>query len=142
MAAQGTGPGYDPRNVAHFEKDPLTIGMGMTENRAAPMCAGNTTTAPAGRPGAGEAYELVGHKWFTSAPMCDAFLVLGQAGRPELLPVPRWRPTAAKNPIQAQRLKNKVGNVANASSEIELRGALGWMVGEEGGCPPSSKWWR
>jgi len=65
--------------------------------------------------------------------MCDAFLVLGQAaGGLSCFLVPRWRPDGSKNPIQVQRLKNKVGNVANASSEIELRGALGWMVGEEG----------
>jgi putative acyl-CoA dehydrogenase len=78
-------------------------------------------------------YELVGHKYFVSAPMCDAFLVLAQtrSGLSCFL-VPRWRPDGSKNPIQIQRLKNKMGNVSNASSETELRGALGWMVGEEG----------
>ena len=126
--------GYDPRNVPHTEKTALTIGMGMTEKQGGSDVRANTTTAqPLGAQGPGEAYELVGHKWFTSAPMCDAFLVLGQAaGGLSCFLVPRWRPDGSKNPIQVQRLKNKVGNVANASSEIELRGALGWMVGEEG----------
>ena len=126
--------GYDSRNLPHMEKDALTIGMGMTEKQGGSDVRANTTAARAlGAEGPGEAYELVGHKWFTSAPMCDAFLVLGQAsGGLSCFLVPRWRPDGSKNPIQVQRLKNKMGNVANASSEIELRGALGWMVGEEG----------
>jgi putative acyl-CoA dehydrogenase len=126
--------GYDPRNIPHTEKTAVTIGMGMTEKQGGSDVRANTTSARAlAATGPGEAYELVGHKWFTSAPMCDAFLVLGQtdAGLSCFL-VPRWRPDGSKNPIQVQRLKNKMGNVANASSEIELRGALGWMVGEEG----------
>ncbi len=126
--------GYDPRNIPHTEKSALTIGMGMTEKQGGSDVRSNTTLAHAqGATGPGQAYELVGHKWFTSAPMCDAFLVLGQApGGLSCFLVPRWRPDGSKNPIQVQRLKNKMGNVANASSEIELRGALGWMVGEEG----------
>ena len=126
--------GYDPRNVPHADKAAVTIGMGMTEKQGGSDVRANTTTArPLAAGGPGELYELVGHKWFTSAPMCDAFLVLGQAeGGLSCFLVPRWRPDGSKNPIQVQRLKNKVGNVANASSEIELRGALGWMVGEEG----------
>jgi putative acyl-CoA dehydrogenase len=126
--------GYDPRNIPHTGKTALTIGMGMTEKQGGSDVRANTTVArPLGEPGPGNAYELVGHKWFTSAPMCDAFLVLGQAvGGLSCFLVPRWRPDGSKNPIQVQRLKNKMGNVANASSEIELRGALGWMVGEEG----------
>jgi len=93
----------------------------------------STPATAIGNEGPGEAYEQVGHKWFTSAPMCDAFLVLAQtqSGLSCFL-VPRWRPDGSKNPIQVQRLKNKMGNVSNASSEIELRGALGWLVGEEG----------
>ena len=125
---------YDPRNVPHTEKQALTIGMGMTEKQGGSDVRANTTRAyPVSAEGPGEAYELVGHKWFTSAPMCDAFLVLAQtdSGLSCFL-VPRWRPDGSKNPIQVQRLKNKMGNVSNASSEIELRGALGWMVGEEG----------
>tara|TARA_R110001599_G_scaffold353826_1_gene599294 strand:- start:69039 stop:70733 length:1695 start_codon:yes stop_codon:yes gene_type:complete len=126
--------GYDPRNIPHMDKAALTIGMGMTEKQGGSDVRANTTTARAlGASGPGEAYALVGHKWFTSAPMCDAFLVLANtsAGLSCFL-VPRWSPDGSKNPIQVQRLKNKMGNVANASSEIELRGALGWMVGEAG----------
>src|SRR6185295_3781584 len=82
---------------------------------------------------AGEGYELVGHKYFVSAPMCDAFLVLAQAPRGlTCFLLPRWRPDGTKNPLQVLRLKRKMGNVSNASSETELRGALAWMVGEEG----------
>jgi putative acyl-CoA dehydrogenase len=125
---------YDPRNVPHTEKQALTIGMGMTEKQGGSDVRANTTRAyPVAAEGSGEAYELVGHKWFTSAPMCDAFLVLAQTNNGlSCFLVPRWRPDGSKNPIQVQRLKNKMGNVSNASSEIELRGALGWMVGEEG----------
>ncbi|MFV0275711.1 MAG: acyl-CoA dehydrogenase family protein [Parahaliea sp.] len=127
-------PAYDPRNVPHTQKQALTIGMGMTEKQGGSDVRANTTTARAlGAGGPGQAYELVGHKWFTSAPMCDAFLVLAQAGGGlSCFLVPRWREDGSKNPIQVQRLKDKMGNVSNASSEIELRGALGWLVGEEG----------
>ncbi|WP_420427025.1 acyl-CoA dehydrogenase family protein [Algiphilus sp.] len=128
-------PGYDPRNVPHTEKQSLTIGMGMTEKQGGSDVRSNTTMAhPIGTTsGSGAAYELIGHKWFTSAPMCDGFLMLAQsAGGLSCFLVPRWRPDGTKNPMQIQRLKNKSGNVSNASSEIELRGALGWMVGEEG----------
>ncbi len=126
--------GYDPRNIPHTEKHSLTIGMGMTEKQGGSDVRANTTRANAiGAPGPGQLYELVGHKWFTSAPMCDAFLVLAQSeGGLSCFLVPRWREDGSKNPIQVQRLKNKMGNVANASSEIELRGAQGWMIGEEG----------
>ncbi len=125
---------YDPRNVPHTDKAALTIGMGMTEKQGGSDVRANTTRArPLGAAGPGQLYELVGHKWFTSAPMCDAFLVLAQTeGGLSCFLVPRWREDGSKNPIQVQRLKNKMGNVANASSEIELRGAQGWMVGEEG----------
>lgn len=128
-------PGYDPRNVPHTEKQSLTIGMGMTEKQGGSDVRSNTTRAwPVGREtGSGAAYELLGHKWFTSAPMCDGFLMLAQStGGLSCFLVPRWRPDGTKNPMQIQRLKNKSGNVSNASSEIELRGALGWMVGDEG----------
>lgn len=126
--------GYDPRNVPHTEKQALTIGMGMTEKQGGSDVRANTTHAyPTGQTGTGQAYELVGHKWFTSAPMCDAFLMLAQSsGGLSCFLVPRWKPDGSKNPIQVQRLKNKMGNISNASSEIELRNALGWMLGEEG----------
>ncbi|MCK7598253.1 acyl-CoA dehydrogenase family protein [Microbulbifer sp. CAU 1566] len=125
-----TDRGYDPSNRPHTEKATVTIGMGMTEKQGGSDVRANTTTAT---PQGDGSYALVGHKWFTSAPMCDAFLVLAQteAGLSCFL-VPRWCPDGSKNPIQVQRLKNKAGNVSNASSEIELRGALGWLVGEEG----------
>ncbi|MFD1218369.1 acyl-CoA dehydrogenase family protein [Microbulbifer celer] len=125
-----TQRGYAPSNRPHTEKSALTIGMGMTEKQGGSDVRANTTTAT---PIGDGAYEIVGHKWFTSAPMCDAFLMLAQtdAGLSCFL-VPRWRPDGTKNPVQVQRLKNKAGNVSNASSEIEMRGALGWLVGEEG----------
>lgn len=125
-----TARGYDPSNRPHTEKSHLTIGMGMTEKQGGSDVRANTTTAT---PAGDGSYELVGHKWFTSAPMCDAFLMLAQTGAGlSCFLVPRWRPDGSKNPVQVQRLKNKAGNVSNASSEIELRGALGWLVGEEG----------
>jgi putative acyl-CoA dehydrogenase len=125
---------YDPRNLPHTRKSALTIGMGMTEKQGGSDVRANSTSARAlGAGGPGGDYELLGHKWFTSAPMCDGFLVLAQSdGGLSCFLVPRWRPDGSKNPIQVQRLKDKMGNVANASSEIELRGALGWLVGEEG----------
>lgn len=125
---------YDSRNIPAHEKRGLTIGMAMTEKQGGSDVRSNTTHAyPIDAEGPGEAYELVGHKWFVSAPMCDAFLVLAQTqtGLSCFL-LPRWRPDGTKNPIQIQQLKNKMGNVANASSETELRGALAWMVGAEG----------
>src|SRR5699024_6725891 len=126
--------GYDPRNIPHYEKQALTIGMGMTEKQGGSDVRLNTTQAyPAGEENGKQAYELVGHKWFTSAPMCDAFLMLAYSpGGLSCFLVPRWRDDGSKNPIHVQRLKNKVGNWSNASSEIELRGAIGWLVGEEG----------
>jgi putative acyl-CoA dehydrogenase len=125
---------YDPRNVPIDQKAGATIGMAMTEKQGGSDVRANTTRAiPAGVEGPGAAYELVGHKFFVSAPMCDAFLVLAQApGGLSCFLVPRWRPDGTKNPLQIVRLKRKMGNVSNASSETELRGALGWMVGPEG----------
>ena len=125
---------YDSRNIPHTEKSAVTIGMAMTEKQGGSDVRRNSTRAyPVSKEGAGQAYELIGHKWFVSAPMCDAFLVLAQTNSGlSCFLVPRWRPDGSKNPIQIQQLKQKMGNAANASSETELRGALGWMVGEEG----------
>ncbi len=125
---------YDPRNVPDGAKQGLTIGMAMTEKQGGSDVRANTTRAyPVGASGPGQAYELVGHKYFVSAPMSDAFLVLAQApGGLSCFLLPRWRPDGSKNPLQVLRLKRKMGNVSNASSETELRGALAWMVGEEG----------
>lgn len=125
---------YDPRNVPAEQKQGVTIGMAMTEKQGGSDVRANTTRAyPIGSGGPGQEYELVGHKYFVSAPMCDAFLVLAQApGGLSCFLLPRWRPDGSKNPLQIQRLKNKMGNVANASSETELRGAYALMIGEEG----------
>ena len=108
--------------------------MGMTEKQGGSDVRANTTAARSIGSEAGlDLYELDGHKWFTSAPMCDAFLMLAQApGGLSCFLVPRWRPDGRKNGIEVQRLKDKMGNVSNASSEIELRSALGWRVGDEG----------
>lgn len=125
---------YDSRNIPHTQKESVTIGMAMTEKQGGSDVRLNSTRAhPIGQGGSGQAYELIGHKYFVSAPMCDAFLMLAQttAGVSCFL-VPRWRPDGTKNPLQIQQLKNKMGNASNASSETELRGALGWMVGDEG----------
>ena len=126
---------YDPRNVPAEQKQGVTIGMAMTEKQGGSDVRANTTRAISlAAEGPGKAYEIVGHKFFVSAPMCDAFLVLAQApGGLSCFLVPRWRPDGTKNPLQIVRLKRKMGNVSNASSETELRGAFGWMVGPEGG---------
>ncbi len=125
---------YDPRNIPALQKNGVTIGMAMTEKQGGSDVRANTTRAyPLAQRGGGQPYELVGHKYFVSAPMCDAFLVLAQAeGGISCFLVPRWRPDGSKNPLQLQQLKNKMGNVSNASSETELRGALGWLIGDEG----------
>ena len=126
---------YDPRFVPAAGKSALTVGMGMTEKQGGSDVRANTTAAvfdcdtPWGR-----AYRLTGHKWFMSAPMCDAFLVLAQApGGLSCFFVPRWWPDGSVNPIRIQRLKDKLGNHANASSEVEFDGQTSaWLVGDEG----------
>ncbi|MEG3011017.1 MAG: acyl-CoA dehydrogenase family protein [Pseudomonas sp.] len=125
---------YDPRNVGMTHKAGVTIGMAMTEKQGGTDVRANTTKAyPVGASGPGEAYELVGHKWFCSAPMCDAFLTLAQTDKGlTCFLLPRHRPDDTRNQFYIQRLKNKLGNQSNASSEVEFRGALAWMVGEEG----------
>ncbi|WP_137975019.1 acyl-CoA dehydrogenase family protein [Pseudomonas sp. F(2018)] len=125
---------YDPRNVGIEHKAGATIGMAMTEKQGGTDVRANTTKAhPVGIPGPGQAYELVGHKWFCSAPMCDAFLTLAYTDKGlSCFLLPRHRPDGTRNQFYIQRLKNKLGNWANASSEVEFRGALAWMIGEEG----------
>lgn len=125
---------YDPRCLPAPEKKGLTIGMAMTEKQGGSDLRTNTTRATAlngGGPG-GE-YVLTGHKWFCSAPMSDAFLALGytDAGLSCFL-VPRWKPDGTRNPFYLQRLKDKLGNRANASSEVEFDDTWARMVGEEG----------
>ncbi|AQZ94933.1 acyl-CoA dehydrogenase family protein [Halopseudomonas phragmitis] len=125
---------YDPRNLPIEQKTGATIGMAMTEKQGGTDVRANTTRAyPVGVGGPGQSYELVGHKWFCSAPMCDAFLTLAYTDKGlSCFLLPRHRPDGSRNQFYIQRLKNKLGNWANASSEIEYRGALAWMIGEEG----------
>jgi putative acyl-CoA dehydrogenase len=125
---------YDGRSVPAGEKAGVTMGMAMTEKQGGSDVRANTTQARAlDRGGPGEIYELVGHKWFCSAPMSDAFLTLAQApGGISCFLVPRWRPDGTRNPFFIQRLKDKLGDHANASSEIEYVGTWGYLVGEEG----------
>jgi len=106
----------------------------MTEKQGGSDLRANVTRAePVARPGGGEAYRLTGHKWFFSAPMCDAFLVLAQTGAgPSCFFLPRWLPDRTVNAIRLQRLKDKLGNRSNASSEVEFAGAVGWLIGDEG----------
>jgi putative acyl-CoA dehydrogenase len=108
--------------------------MAMTEKQGGSDVRANTTRAePVGRPGPGAEHLITGHKWFCSAPMCDAFLVLAQApGGLSCFLVPRVADDGTRNAFRIQRLKDKLGNRSNASSEIELDRALGTMVGEEG----------
>ena len=104
--------------------------MAMTEKQGGSDVRANTTRAT---PIGDGLYEITGHKFFVSAPMCDAFLMLAQApGGLTCFLAPRWLPDGTKNPIEFIRLKRKMGNVSNASSETEWRGALGWRVGPEG----------
>jgi putative acyl-CoA dehydrogenase len=120
---------YDPRNIPTQQKRGVTIGMAMTEKQGGSDVRANTTRAFAVEGG----YRLVGHKFFVSAPMSDAFLVLAQApGGLTCFLMPRWRPDGAKNTMEIVRLKRKMGNVSNATGEIELRGAFAWKIGEEG----------
>ena len=125
---------YDPRAVPIEEKAGMTIGMGMTEKQGGSDVRANITRAvPLGHGGPGGEYELHGHKWFYSAPMSDALLTLAYTdGGLCCFYVPRWRPDGTRNAVHIQRLKDKLGNRSNASSEIEYHGAWGRMVGEEG----------
>jgi putative acyl-CoA dehydrogenase len=122
---------YDPTFRPVSEKTGVTCGMAMTEKQGGSDVRANTTVArPAGSSGE---HLLTGHKWFCSAPMSDAFLMLAQA--PEGLScflVPRWTPDGRPNTIRIQRLKDKLGDRSNASSEIELRDTWGRLIGEAG----------
>ena len=125
---------YDPRFLPYEQKTALTMGMGMTEKQGGSDVRANTTRAvPDGEDDWGRRFVLTGHKWFMSAPMCDAFLVLAQAeGGLSCFFLPRWRRDGTLNAIRIQRLKDKLGNHANASSEVEFDGATAWLVGEPG----------
>lgn len=129
-----TSRAYDPALKLFSEKTGVTMGMGMTEKQGGSDVRANTTQAvPDGSDAWGQRFHLTGHKWFFSAPMCDAFLVLAQA--PAGLScffIPRVLPDSSLNAIRIQRLKDKLGNKANASSEVEFENATAWLVGEEG----------
>ena len=125
---------YDPANKPIEHKSGATIGMAMTEKQGGTDVRANTSFAhPLEDRTPGSAYEITGHKWFCSAPMCDAFLTLAQTEQGlSCFLLPRWRPDGSRNGFYIQRLKDKMGNRSNASSEVEFRGALGWLLGEEG----------
>jgi putative acyl-CoA dehydrogenase len=125
---------YDPGLRAHSSKRGVLVGMAMTEKQGGSDVRANTTRAvPTGAGGPGGEHLLTGHKWFCSAPMCDAFLVLAQApGGLSCFLLPRVLPDGTRNGFRIQRLKDKLGNRSNASSEIELESAMAWMIGEEG----------
>jgi putative acyl-CoA dehydrogenase len=120
---------YDARFLPWAEKSGISLGMGMTEQQGGTDVRTNTTRATA----EGNHYLITGEKWFMSAPMCDAFLVLAQApGGLTCFLMPRFRPDGSVNGLHFRRLKDKLGNRSNASSEVEFESAFAWRVGEEG----------
>jgi putative acyl-CoA dehydrogenase len=120
---------YDAQFRPWWEKTGITLGMGMTERQGGTDVRTNTSRAEP----AGGSYSIAGTKWFMSAPMCDAFLVLAQApGGLTCFLMPRFRPDGDVNGLHFQRLKDKLGNHSNASSEVEFADAFAWRVGEEG----------
>ena len=126
---------YDERDVPIRQKKSIWLGMGMTEKQGGSDVRANETIAvPVAESGRGQAYLLTGHKWFFSAPMCDAHLVVAKTEQDGLACffVPRWLEDGTKNPIHVQRLKDKVGNRSNSSSEVEFKEAWGIMIGEAG----------
>ncbi|HZR08823.1 MAG TPA: isovaleryl-CoA dehydrogenase [Myxococcales bacterium] len=121
---------YDPRMLPAGEKRGALIGMGMTEKQGGSDVRANTTRA---EPLGGGGWALTGHKWFCSAPMNDAFLVLAQAPRGlSCFLLPRWTPDGTRNRFYLQRLKDKLGNRSNASAEVEFDRSWARLVGEEG----------
>ena len=125
---------YDSRCMPAGEKTGVTMGMAMTEKQGGSDVRANTTRAePIGAGGPGGEYAITGHKWFCSAPMSDAFLALAQTtSGVSCFLVPRFTPDGKKNRLYFQRLKSKLGNRSNASSEVEFDGTWAQMVGEEG----------
>jgi putative acyl-CoA dehydrogenase len=120
---------YDPSFAPWWTKRGMTLGMGMTEKQGGTDVRANMTRATRD----GEAYRITGHKWFMSAPMCDAFLVLAQADDGlSCFFMPRFKPDGSVNAIHFQRLKDKLGNRSNASSEVEFEDAHALRVGDEG----------
>jgi len=126
---------YDPRSLPVAEKRSVLIGMAMTEKQGGSDVRANTTRArPLESGGAGAGYLLTGHKWFCSAPMSDGFLTLAKVSGDAITCffVPRWLPDGTRNAFRIQRLKDKLGNRSNASSEVEYDETFAWRVGEEG----------
>jgi putative acyl-CoA dehydrogenase len=126
---------YDPQPAPMHRKTGGTVGMTLTEKQAgSDLRATQTTARPAAaRRGPGEAYVIDGHKWFFSVPHSDVFVTLARTDRGlSCFLLPGWLPDGTRNRLLIQRLKDKCGNRSNASSEIEYRGALGWLIGEEG----------
>lgn len=126
---------YDERDIPISQKKSIWMGMGMTEKQGGSDVRANETFAvPVAESGRGQAYLLTGHKWFFSAPMCDAHLVVAKTEQDGLACffVPRWLEDGSKNTIQIQRLKDKVGNRSNSSSEVEFKNTWGIMIGEAG----------
>ncbi len=120
---------YDPRALPWGEKKGVTLGMGMTERQGGTDVRANITRATS----RGDHVEITGHKWFMSAPMCDAFLVLAQAeGGLTCYLMPRYKPDGSPNGLRFQRLKDKLGNKSNASSEVEFHAVYAERVGPEG----------
>src|SRR3979409_652443 len=120
---------YDPSFAPWWTKRGMTLGMGMTEKQGGTDVRSNMTRAERN----GDAYRITGHKWFMSAPMCDAFLVLAQADEGlTCFFMPRFMPDGSVNAIQFQRLKDQLGNRSNASSEVEFVSASAMRVGDEG----------
>ncbi|RDV05589.1 isovaleryl-CoA dehydrogenase [Undibacter mobilis] len=121
---------YDKRFMTVGQKSGALLGMGMTENQGGSDLRTNATRAEATGDGS---FRLYGHKWFMSAPMCDGFLVLAQSGKGlSCFLMPRFAPDGTRNAIRILRLKDKLGNKSNASSEVEFEGAYAQLIGEEG----------
>ena len=126
---------YDERDIPISQKKSIWLGMGMTEKQGGSDVRANQTLArPISASGRGQEYRITGHKWFFSAPMSDAHLVVAQTEQDGLacFYVPRWLEDGSKNKIEIQRLKDKVGNRSNSSSEVEFKDAWGIMIGEAG----------
>ena len=129
IGAKVTTRSYDPTFQPWRDKAGMTLGMGMTEPQGGTDVRTNTSTAVPTADG----YSLVGYKWFMSAPMCDAFVVLAQApGGLTCFLLPRFRPDGTVNALRFLRLKDKLGNRSNASSEVEFTDAFAFRVGDEG----------
>ena len=139
-----TVPCYDPNDVFMGSKSSVMVGMSMTEKQGGSDVRSNTTVAipmvadEAAATSLGAPYRIVGHKWFTSAPMCDGFLSLAYTGSGErrqlsCFLVPRWTAEGERNSgLRFQRLKNKMGDKSNASSEVEYYNAVGYLLGVRG----------